>query len=455
MKKQTVVMIGIIALLLLVVGCIGIYSYTENQKNKKIENTEVFSCKASDIIQYSVNAGEEQYTLIKEDERWRVKDNDVAVLNQQKVQEIVNSASMITVQGILGKRDLKEFEVTDIQDVDLTLADGSTCNLKFIGVKGEVCALRLNDSDDIYCVRKSTMDILVASLDKLRAALVFEELAGIDETLDYYSFKDYDKTETVVRTKTASEISGSKANRYMMEKPYLKEVDDEKFEQLIGVKIPAIATAKYVDDFPENLADYGLEEDSRAELHFKWGEFDETLYLGTEEGGFVHAVRKGQDGVFVISFSQLEFLQTEPFYLLSEGILESDIENIYKITVKNGETEYNITSENRKNNNKQFFVNQNAASEIAFNIVTESINNIKIRSEVAEIPQNTEDIVIVVYFDNGIDSQKISLSRVSDKEYVAFINGKAEFTVDSQSVDALLGELNNISKNPMKTDEKG
>ena len=31
-----------------------------------------------------------------------------------------------------------------------------------------------------------------------------------------------------------------------------KEVDDERFEQQIAVKIPQIAAAQYVDDFPEN-----------------------------------------------------------------------------------------------------------------------------------------------------------------------------------------------------------
>lgn len=454
MKKQTVVMIVVLALLLLVAGCFGIY-YIGYNSNKKTENAELFSCMPSEIVEYSVNDGETAYKLVKEDNVWTVADNSVAVLDQKKVQDVVNSASRIVSLGVLKKRDIKDFEVIDIQSLGLKLKDGSTVGFKFVGVKDGICAVRMNDSEEIYSVRKSVWDILIAKLDNFRVALVFEELKNIDEKISYYSFTDYDKSKTVVRTKTASEISASKSNRYMMETPYKKQIDDEKFEQQIAVKISQIAAAQYVDDFPENLEDYGLDEKSRAILHFRWGDAEETLYLGTEIGGKIHAIKKGQDGVFVINAQQLEFLQTEPFYILESGILKSDTEHIYKVLVRTKDETFDITSSGRNGNNGQFFVNGKVASKAAFNAVLEKLGDVKIFSELTTVPQNTRDIVIDVYFDNQTGVQTVSLAAIGDKEYAAFVNGKAEFAVKRENIEALVEELKDISKNPMKIDEKG
>ncbi len=455
MKKQTVVMIWIIALLLLVVGCFGIYGYINYQNSKKPQNIELFSCMPSDIVKYSVDNGDDAYTLVKTDDVWQVEGNEVAVLDQKSVQDIVNSASLVNSQGILKKKELKNFDVSDPQSIIITLVDGTEFKISFVGTKGETCAVCINNDEEFYGVRKSMRDILVASLDKLRAALVFEELIKTDEVLTYYSFTDYDKTKTVVRTKTAAEISNSKSNRYVMETPYRKAVDDDKFEQQIVVRIPSIAAVSYVDDLPEDMTEYGLDEKSRAVLEFRWGNRNETLYLGTETGGKVYAVREGKEGIFVLSASQLEFLNTEPFYILESGILSSDIENIRSITVKTEDKFYEVTSLQRNDANGRFFVNGMAASRAAFDSVVKLLGGLEIMSEISGKIENKSEIIVTVYYDNGAAGQTIRLTGVNDKSYAAFINEKAEFAVSRKTVDALLDELNNISKNPMKTNKEG
>jgi len=455
MKKQTVVMIWIIALLLLVVGCFGIYGYVNYQNTKKPQNIELFSCMPSDIVKYAVDNGDDSYALVKTDDVWQVEGNEVAVLDQKSVQDIVNSASLVNSQGILKKKEFKEFDVSALQSITITLVDGTEFKVRFVGTKGETCAVRINDEEELYSVRKSMRDILVASLDKLRAALVFEELIKTDEVLNYYSFTDYDKTKTVVRTKTAAEISNSKSNRYVMEIPYRKAVDDEKFEQQIVVRIPSIAAVSYVDDSPQDMTEYGLDEKSRAVLEFRWGDRTEKLYLGTETGGKVYAVREGKEGIFVINASQLEFLNTEPFYILESGILSSDIENIRSIVVKTADKVYEVTSSQRNNSNSRFFVNGKVASQAAFDSVIKLVGGLEIISEVSGSPENKSEITVYVYYDNGAAGQTIRMTAVNDKSYAAFINGKAEFAVSRKTVDALLEELNDISKNPMKTDKEG
>ena len=455
MKKQTVVMICIIALLLLVVGCFGIYGIINHQNSKDIKNAELFRCMPSDIIRYSVDNGDDSYTLVRNGDVWEVEGNEVAILDQKSVQDVINSASLVTAEGALKEKDLKSFDTTQVQTVTLTLIDGNEFKINFVGHKGESVALQINNDTEIYQTYKTIRDILITNLDKFRATRVFEQLVKTDEVLTYYSFTDYDNNEITVRTKTASEITKSKLNRYVMESPYIRDVDDEAFEQQIVVRIPLLAVARYIDDSPDNLTKYGLDEESRAVLKFKWGESNETLYLGAEAGGLVYASRKGQDGIFALTASQLEFLHTEPFYIIRTGILTSDIENIKSVIVKAADVTYEVRSSQRNSANGQFFINGADASKLAFESVLKHINGLEIVSEVSGEPEDRSEIIITIYYDNGSARQSISLTELNDLSYVAFINGKAEFNVSSSTVNALLDELNNISKNPMKTDKEG
>lgn len=455
MKKQTVVMIFITALLLLVVGCFGIYGIINHQNSKKNQNVELFRCMPSDIIRYSVDNADNSYTLIKNDGVWEVEGNEVAVLDQKSVQDVVNSASLINAHGVLNENELKALDGASTQTVTLTLTDGNEFKVTFAGQIGESSAIRINNDKEAYKVNKSMRDILAAGLDKFRAPRIFDRLIKTDEALTYYSFTDYDKTKTVVRTKTSSEISNSKLNQYIMESPYKKDVDDEKFEQQIVVRIPLLAAVSYVDDAPADMAKYGLDKESRAVLDFTWGDTDETLYLGKTEGGLVYAARRDQDGIFALSTSQLEFLHTEPFYILKTGILNSDVENVSSITVKTADTTYELKSSQRSSANGQFFVNGLDASRLAFESVLKLVNGLEIVSEVSGEPENKGEIVVTIYYDNGTPKQIISLTGLNDLSYVAFINGKAEFDVSRSTVNALLDELSNISKNPMKIDKEG
>ncbi len=449
MKKRTIVAISVlVAVVLVVLAGFGIYMKTSAPKN---ENLELFSCLPSEITGYGVKKGDMSYQLVKKDDVWSVEGNDVAVLEQSAVKNLVNSASMISSQGVLKERHLKEFEIIGVETLTLTLADGSDHKFEFVGIKGETCALRLDGGEELYLVRKSLRDIVFADLDKLRAALVFEELAKSDDVLTYYSFTDYDGTKTVVRTKNSAEISKNKDNRYIMVQPYQKDVDDERFEQQIVVRIPNIAATSYVDENPENLQDYGLDEQSRATLHFRWGDVTETLYIGENEAGKIHAIREGRDGVFQINSSVLEFLHTEPFFMLESGILKSDIENINGLTVKIKDESYEISSSGKNSSSPQFYVNGKAASQLAFDSALEKLGDIEILSELQAVPENTQEIVVNVYFNNQAGIETISLVTLNSKEYAAFINGTAEFAVDKKTVDALIEELRALAKNPLRT----
>ncbi|MBR5614189.1 MAG: DUF4340 domain-containing protein [Clostridia bacterium] len=456
MKKQTVVIIWAAALLLLVVSCFGIYYFYDavNTRGNSNKNIEVFTCLPDSITEYSVADKNGEYTLEKIGDEWRVDDKSVNNLNAEKVKKLMHSASGIKAVGTVGKKELSKFDTADKRRLEIKVASGTDdedIEIEFLGASGGLCAFRIEDDRKTYLMYESMRDILTPSLNSLRVTEVFEGLAQSETFPDYYKYTDYDGAVVEVRTKTAAELAKSKNNRYIMEKPYKKEVSDEAFEQQIAVKIPALQAADFIKA-PQNMEEIGLDEKSRAELNFKWDGKTQTLYLGSNNGGMVYANKKGTDAVFTINSSLLEFIQIDPFFILEDSVLKTDTDSIQSVIVKaNGEV-YNITSTNRKGENPQFYVNGKAASEDVFEKVIDKLDDIKFLSELTSVPKDTKDIVVTVNYNNTAGSQTITLSRLADKNYAAFIDGKAEFAVNGKAADELLEELKNAVKNPMKTD---
>lgn len=455
MKKQTVVIIWAAVLLLLIVSCFGIY-YFYNEISiigKTNKDIEIFNCSPEEITEYSVLDKTGEYTLERTKDGWRVEDRNVNNLNDDAINKMIHLASDIRALGTINKKTLQSFDTSDVKRLEISTNRrfDDEIEIQFLGVSNGLCAFKVEDDHKIYVMYQSTFDILTPALDALRISEVFDVLTEKESMPEYFQYTNYDGSELVVRRKTATELSQSKNNGYLMEKPFKREVNDDAFEQAITVKIPAIQATTFVKE-PESLEKFGLDDESRAILNFRWNGREETLYLGKNEGGLVYAKKKDKNAIFTINSSQLEFLQTDPFYILESGILKTDTDSIQSVIVKTGKEVYNISSTGRKGENPLFYVNGNAASEDVFENIVEKIKDIKLIGELSTVPQNTEEIVVVINYNNAAGSQKISLASLPDKNYAAFIAGRAEFSVDGNAVRELLEQIRKASSNPTKVE---
>ncbi len=454
MKKQTVVMIWAAALLL-VVSCFGIYYFYNEVASigKTNKNIEIFNCLPDEITEYSVSDKTGEYTLERTKDGWRVEDINVTNLNDDAINKMILLASDIRAIGTINKKSLQSFDTSNAKRMEISTNQkfNDEIEIRFLGVSNGLCAFKVEDDHRIYVMYQSTADILTPVLNSLRISEVFEGLKEKENMPEYLSYTDYDGSELVVRRKTASELSQNKNNGYIMEKPFKREVNDDAFEQAITVKIPALQATSFIKQ-PQSLESLGLDDKSRAVLNFRWSGKEETLFIGKNEGGIVYAKRMDKDLIFAINSSQLEFLQTDPFYILENGILKTDTENIQSVIVKTSNEVYNISSIGRKSENPLFYVNGNAANEDVFENIVEKIKDIKLIGELSTVPQNTEEIVVVINYNNAAGSQKISLSSLPDKNYAAFIAGRAEFSVDGNAVRELLEQIKKAGNNPTKVE---
>lgn len=453
MKKQTVVLSWAAALLLLVVTCCVIFFVFSDGLggSAKTKAVEVFSCISGDIEGYSVYDKTGGYTLEKEEEGWHLENGKSAKLNQSAVEKMVAAASKITASGTISRKELDNFDMSDVKTVSLEVDDSEDIKIKFLGTSNNLCAFRVSGDRKTYVMYLASRDILAPSLDSLRIVDVFPRLVKVDTLPEYYRYTDYDGSVTEIRLKTSTELANSKKNIYMMEKPYKREVDDDLFEQRVVVKIPAIKARSFVKNPSEDKSVYGLDKDSRAELSFKWEDKTETLYLGKSKNGGVFAMNKNSKDVLIINSALLEFLQIDPFFVLDSGILKSEPENIVGVKVVSGNESYDITANGKSQKPRRYFVNGKAASSDVFEGILASLSNMSFKNEIDVAPANTKDIQIIVTYD-GAGTQNISLVKSGENSYAVFLNEKSEFVVDGKFVAELMEELKTAVSNPMRMD---
>ncbi len=454
MKRQIVALIwAAVALFLVLASVAGYYVWSGSVAGyTKSQVTEAFSCISTEIEEYTVSDKTGSYTLEKEDGVWRLKDKKSAKLDQTAVEKMVAAASKITAVGTVSRKDLESFDMSDAKTVRLDIDDGEDAIIRFLGTNKNLCAFRVSDDRKTYVIYESARDILAPSLDSLMERDVFPYLAKTETLPTYYKYTDYNGDITEIRLKTNAELAIGKNNVYTMERPYRREVDDELFEQNIAVKIPAIKANTFVKNPSKDLAVYGLDKGSCAELTFKWDGKTETLLLGKSQNGETFAEKLGKDEIFTVKTSLLEFLQIDPFFVIDGGILKAEPEHIVGIKVVNmGET-FDITTAGQSESGRKYFINGKAASSSVFEDIIESISDMSFKNDINTVPKDTKDIVVTVKYDTYPTLQTISLVKVGENSYAVFSDGKAEFEVEKQDVEKLMKKLKEASNNPMKRD---
>lgn len=441
MKKQTVVIIWSVAVLLLVVGSVLGFKFGFGKKDNG-SSTEIFECLPSDIVSYSVDNGHgNKYKLVRQDDEWKIENNDVAVINSKKAEELMRCASKITATGIVKNKEISD-KNGDVRTVKIGISDGSEFAMTFLGEEAGMCMFKIAEEDTVYTMYTSTRDILTAPLDSLRDLQIFTEFDDDENMPELYEYTDYDKSKVSIRLKTGWELSQDDKNQFMMTEPYYRSVDDDKFTQQVLVKIPAIMrSGSYVYDYPEDLSVYGLDRSGRATLKISRNGAESILYLGKTDNGLVYAQKEGQDEVFAIASAQLEFLNTEPFYLIDSRLLESDIEGVSRVSVKLDGATYELKRNVVAEGSEWFSINGKNTNKEAFDEIISLINEIEVVSELATFPPNTRDIVIRVYYSGKAAAPEVALVPAGEKEYAVFVNGKAEFAAEKQKIDDIIERI--------------
>ncbi len=453
MRKSILILILSAVVVLSMAGGFFLYYFSQGETTNNA--IDVFICNPEEVVSYSIAMRSGGYDLVKEDGVWYAENKGVSNLNMKSVESMVRAASTLKATGTLSRKDLKDFDKSDARTLKLVLSNGETLEVKFLGSLNNETAFRVLGDRTIYKTHSTVLDILAPQLDKLRILEIYESLAGTQSLPTYYSYTGYDGEKTEVRVKTGNELTKSDRNSYMMVSPYCHEVDDASFEQQIVMNLPIMKATTFASESVYNPDIYGLDEESCAKLSFVWDGVEETLYLGKDEGGLIYAKKKGEDTVYQIKTTSLEFLTMDPFYLLDRKLTYIDVNEITRLKVQTENESYELRREGQDGSNSRYFINQNVMSEAVYGQVIGALSDIEFLGDLIKVPENEYGIKIEIKYENLASSQIINLVVSEHGTYAAFINGKAEFSVSGDGVEALLNEIRNALKRPIQSGEKG
>jgi len=229
-------------------------------------------------------------------------------------------------------------------------------------------------------------------------------------------------------------------------------VHSENFQKVLD-KLSGLVIEEFIDDDPQNLAKYGLEEPN-AELLVKDNENTLHLYFGDEyeDGKKVYFKTADSKAVYGMRKDKITFMDTKAFDIVDKFTYIVNIDNVDKIIVEGGGKTHTLTLERTvKKAEKEgeedeeittYFVDGKEVEEKPFKKYYQSLIGILADAENnKELEGNPE--VKTTFFLNVGKEREVHINYVpyDNDFYAVFRGGKAEFLVYKGQVKNMLDTL--------------
>ena len=272
-KKNRGALILLAILVLMLAAYFALRAWNTGQEKKEKEQQEaaavhVTETSADEIVSFKFNVGNGDLELNKEDDRWYYTPDKDFPLKQSYPEEMAETAGSITADRKLTDGDsIEAYGLDDpVYTIEYTDADGNVTELLFGDMTGDDYYVMKDGSDTVYTVGSSVIDPFNHALD---------DMAQLD---DYPSIGSGNLVKEVITQNGVTTI-------------YDSENDDQTEDMAaiaggLGAVTLSEAADYSVED--EDLAMYGLDEDSRITVEAIYTQNDEdqilTLYIGNEDG---------------------------------------------------------------------------------------------------------------------------------------------------------------------------
>ncbi len=442
MKKQTAKYILFAAglLLVLICGFLGI-KYVSNGYLSENKNGDrvIYKFSPDNIDEIKIKNSSGEYSIIRDKNGWTVNTLRDKRLVESSILDTVNVLCNIRGKELKEINDLVKFTTnveifTNWKDASFSLAqDGSNYYLR-------------NKKNEIFSISQIVYEVTLRNMDFYRD----KDLSDIKSLSQggenkfksvSYRIQDEDGIKQMsVRVKNADEIQryGSESP-YMMDKPYLRPVDAERFEKEVLFAIPEIKISKFVSDDVKDFQPYGLDADSRGELTVLYDEKKFTLYIGNSlaDGSFYVSLPESKS-VYTVERSKLLFLNAECFDYIEKSLFVFSDDYVKGAEIFGVGLKYSFTSSADK-----YYLNNDAVSKETFKNLKNEIKNIELKNILSKVSGN-KVLSINIY---GKDGRVVYYEVYKTEEkYIVSENGKLFFGLDENKVNDFLDYLMELNK---------
>jgi hypothetical protein len=365
--------------------------------------------------------------------------------NLPEVARVVTSGAGVASLRVIGEvEDLAEFGLDDPSAVVTIYGDGQPVQTLTIGAMNPARDGRyaMRDEDPVvYVAPNTTISRFFVRLDSLRLKqmphITFEDLTLLE--VDTLAGRPI-RVELLPEWDRDPEFN---LFRYAVTEPFERRCQvSTTWMDDVNVALQSLSIVRYVDDNPQNLAQYGLAP-PRAGLLADDGETTVHLIVGdaVEDGRYAQFADGGS--VFVLSGAE-PIVGAEPFDVVGSFalILNIDLVDFYEIVASDERYVCTIERETvvldgEEEVEETFFVNGTEIDEDPFRDLYQSAIGIRIDAEGGSL---TGDPVVTItyHLNDGSGSRSVSLLDY-DANYLSVVReGTAEFITTRAQANRLL-----------------
>jgi hypothetical protein len=401
---------------------------------------------------------------------WEVENYEHPIeLKQSAVNDIAYTFASLYAERVIEEEtpdDLESYGLKDpVVTAEATLKDG-TKKVLYLGNKTATGTYYLMAQDDprVFEVWMNHGEHLMYTLADVRDMSLPE--INIQE---FTYFKMIHEGTRPIEIKVNDDQSEDEAQYglglWQMVQPYNEPmgVDSEGFQKILE-SIPNISINEFVEDAPEDLGKYGLDEPA-SELVVKDNENTLHLYFGSDaDEDKVYCKTADSDTVYTVNKAILEFMDTDPFSLVEKFAFIVNIDNVDKIVVEGGGKTHTLTlSRTTKEAQEEgeedevvttYNVDGQDVEEDPFKKYYQSLIGILVDAENDKEIEEEPEVKTTFYLNKG-GNREIHVNYVpyNDEFYAVFRSGKAEFVVHRGQVEKMLEDLEALIRGDLVEEE--
>ena len=449
MKQFKPAIITLAILLALAVICIVAVKIIPEERGDETpdipitESIKLLDIKAADIksVEFSPSEGK-GFAIEQTKDGLAVRGEDERLkFDGDKLSTTIAYLTPLGASEEIGKDDGESFglseprlfvDITTKKDKKITLMVGDDTPL------GDGAYVRLSDDDTVYTVSSATKNILFLKRDDYRDFSLFTKLSDSTE-ISEVKLSRPGKADIAVREKTDEEKENSAgySSNYLITSPVSAEAHPENVLSRLIDKVNEISAVRLIEDHPENLAKYGL--NNPAKVYFKDRDGNAvTLLVGnrTENGGS-YVMREGVPAV-VETGGTADFRDLSHSDIVASLIWVYNSEDVKKVTYKTEKETHTLELDFRDNT---LFGKYDGKEMTGKNPTYLYVHTIRF-SVAGEMEKGAKysspAITITIELKNG-KTETLDLCEINERHYAAVRNGKApEFYINVTELRELL-----------------
>lgn len=443
---------GTIILIAFLLILISIYFIVSNLQDKSPINENAaskiesfYTGNKDTITNISVTNQTGEYEFVKKDEKWTVSEDDGIELDQSKVDELAYSVTYFDGTFIAEKsEDMNQYGLAQPQATVKVTLNGGKVDTFFLGTKTLTATgyyLIMEGNNRIYEVFVAKGERFLQSLGSYRTQEFFKLDSSILKGIEINS-----KANGNILIQAKGEGADISLSGWVMTKPYQKDVYNDILGNLIIDKLyNPVTVDEYVEEHPQSLAPYGLDDPAQT-VTFDEGGKVTTILFGYDVANEVYVKKANLSTVYKIKKDPFDFRTYDAFTFIDKLVYTQKLADLSSMCISADGKDY-VFGINGEDANTSYKINDIPVDTTKMRRFYEALSLLSIRGVITEPVTGTPTVTIQYQLKNGSVST-VSLITYKDRFLAASINGKSMFYVHKTDVADILDKLVELERNP-------